>query len=244
MDIESMKKASAVYFHMLKKKMIEDSDELYNMYFEPTVRESVRMLADQSGTQVIEAHKRLHLIAKAGGSVFATNFTHLRSRHKDIENKKHFYAVSIVIMAFMAEIDRNQAAKIKTRREGVTFFMIERAVTSLMDQWEVKIAQDSMAEKRSGLAMRDMVTLWKNLEPESERGVFTRPNKKTRMGLIKTAFKLLEDEGLVYIADRDQPGIKAFPSLELFDRLEYLYGDQDRYEEIKSIVARQEESYA
>ncbi|MET3289282.1 UNVERIFIED_CONTAM: hypothetical protein ABID98_001852 [Brevibacillus sp. OAP136] len=243
MDYEIWKKASAVYFHLLKKKVIEDSDEHYDIYFDPIVREGVRMFADQSSTQIIEAHKRLHLVAKAGGSVFATNFTHLRSKHKDIENKKHFYAVSIVLMAFMAEIDRNQAAKIKARREGVTFFTIERTVTSLMDQWEEKIEQDNAFEKRSGLAMRDMVTLWKNMEPESERGVATRPNKKTRMGLIKTAFKLLEDEGLVYITDKDQPSIKAFPSNDLFDRLEYLYGDQDRYEEIKTLMLT-EEAYA
>lgn len=240
MDYENWKKASAVYFHLLKKKVIEDSDEYYDIYFEPNVRDGVRMLADQSCTQIIEAHKRLHLVVKAGGSVFATNFTHLRSRHKDIENKKHFYAVSIILMTFIAEIDRNQAAKIKARREGVTFFAIERLVTSLMEEWETKIEQDNSFEKRSGLAMRDMVTLWKNLELESERGVATRPNKKTRMGLIKTAFKLLEDEGLVYIADRDLPSIKAFPSLELFDRLEYLYGDQDRYEEIKSLMMMEE----
>ena len=91
MSAENIKKASAVYFTLLRDKVIDETSEHFQMYYEPEVRKTVLMLADESGTYIIESPKRIHLVVQPTGSVFATNFTHLRDKHKQVENKKHFY---------------------------------------------------------------------------------------------------------------------------------------------------------
>ena len=47
--------------------------------------------------------------------------------------------------------------------------------------------------------------------------------------------RLLETEGLVVILDRDDIP-KAIPKPELFERIEYLYHDYDRYEMFKKLM--------
>src|SRR3954465_4958734 len=119
MNNEIIKKASHVYFTLLKEKVIDETSEHFQTYYEPEVRQTVLLLADESGTYIIESPKRIHLVVQPAGSVFATNFTHMKDKHKQIENKKYFHLISVVIMTFLAAIDRNQAAKIRTQREGI-----------------------------------------------------------------------------------------------------------------------------
>ena len=88
------------------------------------------------GTFIIETPKRIHLVVQPTGSVFATNFTHMKEKHKQIETKKHFHLMSIVIMAFLATIDRNQAAKVRTKREGISYYALERQVNDLIMNWD------------------------------------------------------------------------------------------------------------
>ena len=112
MNAEILKKASSVYFTLLKDKVIDETSEHFQSYYEPDVRQAVMMLADESGTFIIESPKRIHLVRAADRLlVFATNFTHMKDRHRHIENKKHFHLMSVIIMSFMAMIDKNQAAK-------------------------------------------------------------------------------------------------------------------------------------
>ena len=91
MNAETIKKASAVYFTLLKEKVIDETSEHFQTYFEPEVRQTVLLLADESGTYIIESPKRIHLVVQPTGSVFATNFTHMREKHRQIETKKHFH---------------------------------------------------------------------------------------------------------------------------------------------------------
>ena len=71
--------------------MIDENSEHFQTYFEPEVRQTVLLLADESGTYIIETPKRIHLVVQPTGSVFATNFTHMKEKHKQIETKKHFH---------------------------------------------------------------------------------------------------------------------------------------------------------
>ena len=102
MNAETIKKASAVYFTLLKDKVIDENSEHFQTYFDPEVRQTVLLLADESGTYIIESPKRIHLVVQPTGSVFATNFTHMKEKHKQIETKKHFHLISVVIMSFLA----------------------------------------------------------------------------------------------------------------------------------------------
>ena len=90
MNAEIIKKASAVYFSLLKEKVIDENSEHFQAYFEPEVRQTVLLMADESGTYIIETPKRIHLVVQPTGSVFATNFTHMREKHRKLKRKNIF----------------------------------------------------------------------------------------------------------------------------------------------------------
>ncbi|MCQ6280916.1 DUF6063 family protein [Bacillus sp. EB600] len=243
MNAESIKKAAAVYFTLLKEKVIDENSEHFQTYFDPEVRQTVLLLADESGTYIIESAKRIHLVVQPTGSVFATNFTHLKDKHKQIETKKHFHLVSIVIMSFLAAIDSNQAAKIRTRREGISYYALERFVNDLIMKWDSILKAKPTFGEEERIDMKDVVTTWKYMEVDTDDYGAKKGNRRTRIGLIANAMRLLETEGLIIILDRDDIP-KAIPKQELFERIEYLFHDYDRYELFKKLMTTEEGEHA
>lgn len=243
MDTETIKKASAVYFSLLKDKVIDENSEHFQIYFDPEVRQTVLLLADESGTYIIESPKRIQLVVQPTGSVFATNFTHLKEKHKQIETKKHFHLISIVIMSFLAAIDQNQAAKIRMKREGISYYALERQVNDLIMNWDsILKAKPSFGEEER-IDMKDVVITWKYMEIDTEEYGVKKANRRTRIGLIASAMRLLETEGLIVILDLDEIP-KAIPKQELFERIEYLYHDYDRYEMFKNLMTVEGDKHA
>lgn len=243
MNAETIKKASAVYFTLLKEKVIDENSEHFQTYFDPEVRQTVLLLADESGTYIIEAPKRIHLVVQPTGSVFATNFTHLKDKHKQVETKKHFHLISIIIMSFLAAIDRNQAAKIRTKREGLSYYALERQVNDLINKWESILKNQPTFGEEERIDMKEVVTTWKYMEVDSDDFGLKKGNRRTRIGLIAGAMRLLETEGLIVILDRDDIA-KVIPKNELFERIEYLYHDYDRYELFKKLMTDEEDEHA
>ncbi|MGV3266371.1 DUF6063 family protein [Cytobacillus pseudoceanisediminis] len=243
MSADSIKKASAIYFTLLKDKVIDENSEHFQAYFDPDVRQTVLLLADESGTFIIESPKRIQLVVQPTGSVFATNFTHMKDRHKQVETKKHFHLMSVVIMAFLASIDRSQAAKIRTKREGISFYTLERQVNDVIMNWDsiLKVKQDFGEEEK--IDMKDVVTTWKYMEVDTDDYGSKKANRRTRIGLIASSMRLLETEGLIVILDREDIP-KAIPKQELFERIEYLYHDYDRYEMFKELMTTEEDQHA
>lgn len=240
MSAETIKKASAVYFTLLKEKVIDENSEHFQTYFDPEVRQTVLLLADESGTYIIEAPKRIQLVVQPTGSVFATNFTHMKDKHKQVDTKKHFHLMSVVMMAFLASIDQNQAAKIRTKREGISFYALERQVNDVIMNWDSQLkAKPSFGEEEK-IDMKDVITTWKYMEVDTEDYGTKKANRRTRIGLIASAMRLLETEGLIIVLDRDDIP-KAIPKQELFERIEYLYHDYDRYEMFKELMKTEEE---
>ncbi|WP_254842733.1 DUF6063 family protein [Bacillus sp. MRMR6] len=240
MNAETIKRASAVYFTLIKDKVIDENSEHFQTYFDPDVRQTVLLLADESGTYIIESAKRIQLVVQPTGSVFATNFTHMKERHKQVETKKHFHLMSMVIMAFLASIDRNQAAKIRTKREGISFYALERQVNDLIMSWDNILKSKPTFGEAERIDMREVVTTWKYMEVDTDDYGVKKGNRRTRIGLIAGAMRLLETEGLIVILDRDDIA-KAIPKQELFERIEYLYHDYDRYELLKKLMTPEED---
>lgn len=243
MSAESIKTASAVYFTLLKDKVIDENSEHFQAYFDPDVRQTVLLMADESGTFIIESPKRIQLVVQPTGSVFATNFTHMKDRHKQVETKKHFHLMSVVIMAFLAGIDRNQAAKIRTKREGISFYTLERQVNDVIMNWDSLLKAKPDFGEDEKIDMRDVVTTWKYMEVDTDDYGARKANRRTRIGLIASAMRLLETEGLIVILDREDIP-KAIPKQELFERIEYLYHDYDRYEMFKELMKTEEDQHA
>ncbi|MBT2689425.1 hypothetical protein J7I93_14625 [Bacillus sp. ISL-47] len=243
MSGESIKKASAVYFTLLKDKVIDENSEHFQVYFDPDVRQTVLLLADESGTYIIESPKRIQLVVQPTGSVFATNFTHMKDKHKQVETKKHFHLMSVVIMAFLASIDRNQAAKIRTKREGISFYSLERQVNDVIMNWDHILKANPAYGEDEKIDMKDVVTTWKYMEVDTDDYGARKANRRTRIGLIASSMRLLETEGLIVILDREDIP-KAIPKQELFERIEYLYHDYDRYEMFKELMKTEEDQHA
>jgi hypothetical protein len=243
MSAETFKKASAVFFTLLKEKVIDENSEHFQTYFDPEVRQNVLLLADESGTYIIESAKRIQLVVQPTGSVFATNFTHMKEKHKQIETKKHFHLISVVIMSFLASIDRNQAAKIRSQREGISFYALERQVNDLVMNWDTMLKNNPSFGETEKIDMKEVVTTWKYMEVDTDDFGVKKANRRTRIGLITTAMRLLETEGLIVVLDRDEIP-KGIPKLELLERIEYLYHDYDRYEMFKKLVKTEEEKHA
>lgn len=243
MNTESIKKASAVYFTLLKDKVIDEDSEHFQTYFDPEVRQTVLLLADESGTYIIESPKRIQLVVQPTGSVFATNFTHMKEKHRQVETKKHFHLISVVIMSFLAAIDRNQAAKIRTKREGISYYALERQVNDLMMNWDSILKVKPAFGEEEGIDMKEVVTTWKYMEVDTDDFGLKKGNRRTRIGLIAGAMRLLETEGLIVILDRDDIA-KVIPKNELFERIEYLYHDYDRYERFKKLMTVKEDEHA
>jgi hypothetical protein len=243
MNAETIKRASAVYFTLLKDKVIDENSEHFQTYFDPDVRQTVLLLADESGTYIIESPKRIHLVVQPTGSVFATNFTHMKDKHRQIETKKHFHLVSVVIMSFLATIDRNQAAKIRTKREGISYYALERQVNDLISSWDNILKTRPAFGEDERIDMMEVVTTWKYMEVDTEEYGVKKGNRRTRIGLIAGAMRLLETEGLIVILDRDDIP-KAIPKQELFERIEYLYHDYDRYELFKKLITSEVDEHA
>ncbi|MDF2039909.1 DUF6063 family protein [Cytobacillus oceanisediminis] len=243
MSAESIKKASAVYFTLLKDKVIDENSEHFQAYFDPDVRQTVLLLADESGTFIIESPKRIQLVVQPTGSVFATNFTHMKDRHKQVETKKHFHLMSVVIMAFLASIDRSQAAKIRTKREGISFYTLERQVNDVIMNWDSILKAKPDFGEDEKIDMKDVVTTWKYMEVDTDDYGSKKANRRTRIGLIASSMRLLEIEGLIVILDREDIP-KAIPKQELFERIEYLYHDYDRYEMFKELMKTEEDQHA
>jgi len=243
MNAETIKRASAVYFSLLKDKVIDENSEHFQTYFDPEVRQTVLLLADESGTYIIESPKRIQIVVQPTGSVFATNFTHMKEKHKQIETKKHFHLISVVIMSFLAAIDQNQAAKIRTKREGISYYTLERQVNDLIMNWDSILKTKPGMGEEVRIDMKDVVTTWKYMEVDTEDYGVKKANRRTRIGLIASAMKLLETEGLIVILDRDDIP-KAVPKQELFERIEYLYHDYDRYEMFKKLMNAEEDGHA
>lgn len=243
MNAESIKKASAIYFSLLKDKVIDEMSEHFQTYFDPEVRQTVLLLADESGTYIIESPKRIQLVVQPTGSVFATNFTHLKEKHKQVESKKHFHLMSVVIMSFLASIDRNQAAKIRTKREGISYYALERQVNDLIMNWDSILKTKPSLGEEERIDMKEMVTTWKYMEVDTDDYGIKKGNRRTRIGLIASSMRLLETEGLIVILDRDDIP-KIIPKQELFERIEYLYHDYDRYELLKKLMTPEEDEHA
>ncbi|PWW26891.1 hypothetical protein DFO73_10955 [Cytobacillus oceanisediminis] len=243
MSAETIKKASAVYFTLLREKVIDENSEHFQAYFVPEVRQTVLLLADESGTYIIESPKRIQLVVQPTGSVFATNFTHMKEKHKQIETKKHFHLISVVIMAFLASIDRNQAAKIRTKREGISYYALERQVNDVIMNWDAILKAKPAFGEEEKIDMKDVVTTWKYMEVDTDDYGAKKANRRTRIGLIASAMRVLETEELIAILDRDDIP-KAIPKQELFERIEYLYHDYDRYEMLKELMKNEEGEHA
>lgn len=230
--------AAKIFFYLVNKKIVSTNDPILTPYFEEDgVRDALKILTEESRTRIIQTKDRIHLVARPEGSIFATSFTQFKKRYTDVENKKYFHLMNTIIVVFLAEIDISSTTNLRWDHAGVSYYLLEKNMTQLLDQW--KKEHDDTEGKFSeafGLAVQDMYELWRTMpvdtdsETNEERIVNTR---RTRIGLIHRAMRLLQDEGLVYIVEDEK---RVYPKIELYERLEEGYHQQARYKEMRELI--------
>ncbi|MFL6558405.1 MAG: hypothetical protein ACJ8MO_20100, partial [Bacillus sp. (in: firmicutes)] len=126
---------------------------------------------------------------------------------------------------------------------GISYYALERQVNDLIMNWESMIKTKPTFGEDERIDMKEVVTTWKYMEVDTDDYGAKKANKRTRIGLIAGAMRVLETEGLIVILDRDDIP-KAIPKQELFERIEYLYHDYDRYELFQKLMTTEEEEHA
>jgi hypothetical protein len=235
---QQLQDAAKIFFQLLNRKMVLTNDPILNPYFEEDgVRDAIKVLAEESRTRVIQTADRIHLVARPEGSIFATSFTQFKKRYGDVENKKHFYLMNLIVFVFLAEIDIPSTSNLRWEHAGVSYYLLEKNMTQLLTQWQKEnMESEGKFSEAYGLAVDDMADIWGSMAVDLETETVDERisnTRKTHIGLIHTAMRLLRDEGLVFIVEDEK---RVIPKIELYERLEEGYHQQARYEEMRDLV--------
>lgn len=233
---EHLSEASALFFELLRRRMIPNQDRALLPYLEKDeVREALKLLAEEAGVWVVQGTQHVHLVSRPEGSAFATSFTHMKRRYPDVETKKYFHVINVILLVFLAEVDVEASRRLRWESNGISYYQLEKQVDAVLAQWSKQQAESEGGFSRSwGLAVDEMGELWRTMavDDESDRDRLSG-NRRTHLGLIHMALRLLKDEGLLYIVEDEK---RAIPRSELYERLEAVYHHQDRYREMKELV--------
>ncbi|PTQ55362.1 MAG: hypothetical protein BSOLF_2338 [Candidatus Carbobacillus altaicus] len=235
---EQVQQAATLFFSLLKRKVIPLDDPIVQSYFrEEGVRDALRILANESGTELLQTQERLHLVARPQGSVFATSFTHMKNRYGELETKKYFYLQNVIMLVFLAEIDVENGHRLRWENQGVSYYQLEQQVDVTLKRWREKEEESEGWFSRDwGVAIVEMADLWASLSTQDETGENPASlTRRTRLGNIALAMRVLRDENLVYIAEDI---LRVTPRPELYERLEGIYHRQDRYLELRDLIRR------
>lgn len=237
MSTEQLQQAAKIFFQLLSKKIISAQDPVLAPYFEQDeVRDALRVLTDESRTRLIATADRLHLVARPEESIFSNSFSQLKLKNSDIESKRHFYLINLIIVLFLVEIDMPSTTNIRWEHSGVSYYLLEKRMTDILAKWKrLQEETEGRFSEEYGLAVIDMAELWQSIAVDGEDLHEDKliGTKRTHIGLIHIAMRLLRDEQLVYIIADEK---RVIPKIELYERLEAGYHQQARYEEMKELI--------
>lgn len=239
---EQLKRGSEIFFYLMKHKIIPISDNCANDFINNSdIREIVKIIADEAGLKVFETRENVHLVSKAYGSVFANSYTHMKSKYRKLERKKHFYLANIIICIYLSEIDKEKNIRVRWEEEGVSYYKLEELVTKQLESWKKRQDEEEVFSEEWGIAVKEIYDLWVNdfsMSKQSKTGEIELQKSNTRYGFIHEAMKPLVDQMLIFDNTTE---LKIIPQNELYERINYLYHRQDRYEEIMELIKKVKE---
>jgi hypothetical protein len=242
---EQVVTASSAFNYLLKQKIVEKGNIHIQPYLEDAeIQEIVRILARQSGTQILEASQKIHLVAHAEGSVYANSFTQLKEKHHYIKTKNDLYLLHIILMVYLSEVDGDLLVRSHYEINGITFEKLEAVVAQTFEYWEKELDNDPNFESKWGISIRSVMELWASKALKDEDRERLVVSMKTRFNCIKAAVTLLEEEKLLRVIN-DEGTYIIYPLEDLFDRLTQLYHDHERFKVLKEFIqARKEDLHA
>lgn len=234
---EDIRKASELFFHLLKNRILPANDILASQYYDNNeVREILNNMAEEGGLRIFGTRQNLHLVTESENSVFATTYTHMRERYKKLYRKKHFYLANIIICIYLAEIDRENNFSFRIEDAGISYYKLEEVITNTLDSWKKRSEEEDSFSKEFAIAIDEIHNLWSvemSHSKEAKDGVGFSLSAQTRLGFINEALKPLEQENLIINLHKEN---RIIPKDELYERLDNLYHGGDRYEEIMELI--------
>jgi len=234
---EDIRKASELFFHLLKNRILPASDILASQYYEHNeIREILNNMAEEGGLRIFGTRQNLHLVTQGEGSIFATTYTQMKEKYTRLIRKNYFYLANIIICVYLAEIDRENKYHFRIEDAGISFYKLEEIVTSTLESWKKRNEEEDSFSKDFGIAIDEIYYLWTvemSHSKEMDDGSGFSLSAKTRLGFINEALKPLEQEKLIINLWKEN---RIIPKEELYERLETLYHGGERYDEMMELI--------
>lgn len=243
MIASNCKKGQNYFFYLLKNKIIPISDSLaYDFVNSPDIQEIVKTIAEQGGLRVFETRENIHMVSKADGSVFAGSYTQMKTKYRKLERKRHFYLANIIICIYLSEVDKGKNIRLRWEEEGISYFMLESLVTNQLESWKKRLGEEEGFSEEWEIAVEEIYDIWINdfsMSKQSKTGeIEVQKTRDNRFSFIHEALKPLADQKLII---DNTVELKIISKNELYERLDYLYHSQERYEEIIDLIANTKE---
>ena len=244
---EDIRKAGELFFHLLNNRVLPAGDILAGQFYDDNnVREIVKNIAEEGGLTIFGTRQNLHLVANGENSIFATTYTHMKEKYNKLYRKRHFHLANVIICIYLAEIDRDANFSFRIEDASISYYKLEEIITNTLNSWKKRSEEEESFSKDFAIAIDEIHNLWTvemSHSKEAKDGVGFSLSSQTRLGFINEALKPLEQEKLIINLHKEN---RIIPNEELYERLQSLYCDRDRYEEVMEIIkySKEEESNA
>lgn len=236
---ENIQKASALFFELLKENIISIKEPLAEEYVNSSeIREIVNTIAGEGNLRVFDTRENIHLVSTANGSVFANSYTQMKEKYKTLKNKKYFYLANTIICVFLSEVDKENNIRIRWEEEGVSYAKLEDLVNSTINSWKNRDSSEDGFSENWGIALKEIDEVWNEdfspMKNSKTKGTIDVVNTSdNRFSFIYRALKPLADQKLIYNNTKE---LKIIPRNELYERLDKIYHNQDRYKEVIELI--------
>lgn len=236
---ENIQKASALFFMLLKENIVSVKEPLAEEYLNSNeIREIVNIIAGEANLRVFDTRENIHMVTSVNGSIFANSYTQMKEKYKDLKSKKYFYLANLIICVFLAEVDKENNIRIRWEEEGVSYAKLEDLVNDTISSWISRQNADELFSESSGIALKEIDEVWnKDFSPmknSKTKGTIDVVNTSdNRFSFIYRALKPLAYQKLIYNNTKE---LKIIPREELYERLDKIYHDQDRYKEFMDLI--------
>jgi hypothetical protein len=238
---EIQEKSFALYAKLLDKGFISKTNETAIPFLqEDGVKLCIQRLAKSQGTEVFEWGTHIHLITMPEGSLFATSYSQALGTNKQLE-VVDWHIIGSIQMVFCWEIDNDFSHKLSIEREGVTYPQLEEMTTKLFSDWrKIDEKNEGSFSEEFKIAVFRMNEKWEKLQYQKPK---TRYSLNSRAGLIHKAMQIFREGKLVHISDSHKRANIIYPTDILYERLEYVFHNLDRYQLLKSLINDSLENY-
>ena len=232
---EVQEKSFILYTKLLDKGAIERNNEAAIPYLqEEKVRLCIHRLASAQGTEVFESGEHLHLITLPEGSIFATSYSQGKASRSNLE-VVDWYIISFIQMVFCWEVDNDFSYKLSIEREGVTYPQLEEKTSKLFSDWrQIDEEEEGAFSEEFKIAVHRINEKWDKLQYKNPK---FKHSLNSRAGLVHKAMLLFKEGKLVHISDAHKRANIVYPTDILYERLDYIFSNMERYQVLKNLVA-------